>query len=91
MLTRAIALDYAQRGIRCNCLCPGWVNTPINYPHAERMGGLDAVLQSLPEWQPIGRQGEPEEIASGAVYLASDESSFVTGSAFVIDGGMTAR
>ncbi len=91
MLTKAIALDYARRGIRCNCLCPGWVNTPINYPHAERMGGLDAVLETLPEWQPIGRQGEPEEIAAAAVYLVSDESSFVTGSAFVIDGGMTAR
>jgi meso-butanediol dehydrogenase/(S,S)-butanediol dehydrogenase/diacetyl reductase len=91
MLTRAVALDYAQRGIRCNCICPGWVNTPINYPHAERMGGLDGVLESLPEWQPIGRQGYPEEIAGAAVYLASDESAFMTGSAFVIDGAMTAR
>lgn len=91
MLTKAVALDYADRGIRCNCICPGWVDTPINYPHAERMGGLDGVLDSLPEWQPIGRQGYPEEIAAGAVYLASEESAFMTGSAFVIDGGMTAR
>jgi NAD(P)-dependent dehydrogenase (short-subunit alcohol dehydrogenase family) len=91
MLTKAVALDYADKGIRCNCLCPGWVDTPINHPHAERMGGLDGVLESLPEWQPIGRQGFPEEIAAAAVYLASDESAFMTGSAFVIDGGMTAR
>jgi meso-butanediol dehydrogenase/(S,S)-butanediol dehydrogenase/diacetyl reductase len=91
MLTKAVALDYAQRGIRCNCICPGWVDTPINYPHAERMGGLEGVLESLPEWQPIGRQGYPEEIAGAAAYLASDESAFMTGSAFVIDGGMTAR
>jgi NAD(P)-dependent dehydrogenase (short-subunit alcohol dehydrogenase family) len=91
MLTKAVALDYADRGIRCNCLCPGWVDTPINHPHAARMGGLDGVLESLPEWQPIGRQGYPQEIASAAVYLASDESAFMTGSAFVIDGGMTAR
>jgi meso-butanediol dehydrogenase / (S,S)-butanediol dehydrogenase / diacetyl reductase len=91
MLTKAVALDYADRGIRCNCLCPGWVDTPINHPHAERMGGLDGVLESLPEWQPVGRQGYPEEIAAAAVYLASDESAFMTGSAFVIDGGMTAR
>jgi NAD(P)-dependent dehydrogenase (short-subunit alcohol dehydrogenase family) len=91
MLTKAVALDYADRHIRCNCLCPGWVDTPINHPHAERMGGLDGVLESLPEWQPIGRQGFPEEIAAAAVYLASDESAFMTGSAFVIDGGMTAR
>ena len=67
------------------------MDTPINHPHAERMGGLDGVLESLPEWQPIGRQGYPEEIADAAVYLASDESAFMTGSAFVIDGDMTAR
>ena len=91
MLSKAVALDYADKGIRCNCLCPGWVDTPINHPHAERMGGLDGVLESLPEWQPIGRQGYPEEIAAAAVYLASDESAFMTGSAFVIDGAMTAR
>jgi meso-butanediol dehydrogenase / (S,S)-butanediol dehydrogenase / diacetyl reductase len=91
MLTKAIALDYAARGIRCNCLCPGWVDTPINWPHAERMGGLEGVLESLPEWQPSGRQGYPEEIAAAAVYLASDESAFMTGAAFGIDGGMTAR
>jgi NAD(P)-dependent dehydrogenase (short-subunit alcohol dehydrogenase family) len=91
MLSKAVAIDFADKGIRCNCLCPGWVDTPINHPHAERMGGLDAVLETLPEWQPIGRQGYPEEIAAAAVYLASDESAFMTGSAFVIDGGMTAR
>ena len=91
MLTKAIALDYARQGVRCNCICPGWVDTPINYPHAERMGGLDQVLATLPDWQPVGRQGEPQEIAAAAVYLASDESAFMTGSAFVIDGGMTAR
>ena len=91
MLTKAIALDYARQGVRCNCICPGWVDTPINYPHAQRMGGLDQVLATLPDWQPVGRQGEPEEIAAAAVYLASDESSFMTGSAFVIDGGMTAH
>jgi NAD(P)-dependent dehydrogenase (short-subunit alcohol dehydrogenase family) len=91
MLSKAVALDYADKRIRCNCLCPGWVDTPINHPHAERMGGLDGVLASLPDWQPIGRQGYPEEIAAAAVYLASDESAFMTGSAFVIDGAMTAR
>jgi meso-butanediol dehydrogenase / (S,S)-butanediol dehydrogenase / diacetyl reductase len=91
MLSKAVALDYADKGIRCNCLCPGWVDTPINHPHAERMGGLDGVLETLPDWQPIGRQGYPEEIAAAAVYLASDESAFMTGSAFVIDGAMTAR
>jgi meso-butanediol dehydrogenase/(S,S)-butanediol dehydrogenase/diacetyl reductase len=91
MLSKAVALDFADKGIRCNCLCPGWVDTPINHPHAERMGGLEGVLETLPAWQPIGRQGYPEEIAAAAVYLASDESAFMTGSALVIDGAMTAR
>lgn len=91
MLTKEIALDFAREGIRCNCICPGWVDTPINTPHAEMMGGLDKVLASLPEWQPIGRQGYPNEIGSVVVFLASDESSFMTGSAVVVDGGMTAK
>jgi len=91
MLTKEIALDFAREGIRCNCICPGWVDTPINTPHAEMMGGLDKVLEGLPEWQPIGRQGYPKEIASVVVFLASDDSSFMTGSAVVVDGGMTAK
>ncbi len=91
MLTREIALDFATQDIRCNCICPGWVDTPINTPHAEMMGGLDKVLAGLPEWQPIGRQGYPKEIASVVVFLASDDSSFMTGSAVVVDGGMTAK
>lgn len=91
MLTKQIALDYAQQNIWVNCICPGWVNTPINTPHANLMGGLDKVLAGIAEWQPIGRQGEPREIARTAVFLASDDSSFMTGSAVVVDGGMTAR
>jgi meso-butanediol dehydrogenase / (S,S)-butanediol dehydrogenase / diacetyl reductase len=91
MLTKEIALDFAREGIRCNCICPGWVDTPINTPHAQMMGGLDKVLAGLPEWQPIGRQGYPKEIASVVVFLASDDSSFMTGSAVVVDGGMTAK
>jgi len=91
MLTKEIALDFARDNIRANCICPGWVDTPINWPHAEMMGGLDEVLKTLPDWQPIGRQGYPEEIANVAVFLASDESSFMTGSAVVVDGGMTAK
>ena len=91
MLSREIALDFATEKIRCNCICPGWVDTPINTPHAEMMGGLDRVLAGLPEWQPIGRQGYPKEIANVVVFLASDDSSFMTGSAVVVDGGMTAK
>jgi NAD(P)-dependent dehydrogenase (short-subunit alcohol dehydrogenase family) len=90
MLTRSVARDYASQGIRCNCICPGWVDTPINLAHASRMGGIEAVRASLPQWQPIGREGRPEEIAAMVLFLASDAATFVTGSALVADGGMTA-
>ena len=90
MLSKSVALDFAAQGIRCNCICPGWVDTPINLPHAEAMGGIDLVRSTLPDWQPIGREGRPSEIAWAAVFLASDESRFMTGSAMVVDGGMTA-
>ncbi len=91
MLSKSIALDYAKQSIRCNCLCPGWVDTPINYAHAEMLGGLEKVYASIDSFQPIGRPGEPREIANVVLFLASDESSFVTGSAVVADGAMTAQ
>jgi Dehydrogenases with different specificities (related to short-chain alcohol dehydrogenases) len=91
MLSKGIALDYAKQGIRCNALAPGWVDTPINYAHAELLGGLKEVYATIDSFQPIGRPGEPREIANVALFLASDESSFVTGSVVVADGGMTAK
>lgn len=91
MLSKSIALDYAKQNIRCNCLCPGWVDTPINYAHAEMLGGLDKVYSTIDSFQPVGRPGEPREIANVVLFLASDESSFVTGSAVVADGAMTAQ
>jgi NAD(P)-dependent dehydrogenase (short-subunit alcohol dehydrogenase family) len=91
MLSKSIALDYAKENIRCNCLCPGWVDTPINYAHAEMLGGLDHVYATIDSFQPVGRPGEPREIANVVLFLASDESSFVTGSAVVADGAMTAQ
>jgi NAD(P)-dependent dehydrogenase (short-subunit alcohol dehydrogenase family) len=90
MLTKSVALDFADAGVRCNCICPGWVDTPINLAHAERLGGLEAVRATLPQWQPLGREGRPAEIANVAAFLACDLSSFMTGSAVVVDGGMTA-
>lgn len=91
MLSKGIALDYAKQGIRCNALAPGWVDTPINYAHAEMLGGLKEVYATIDSFQPIGRPGEPREIANVALFLASDESSFVTGSVIVADGAMTAK
>jgi NAD(P)-dependent dehydrogenase (short-subunit alcohol dehydrogenase family) len=91
MLTKGVALDYAKQKIRCNAICPGWVNTPINYAHAEMMGGLDKIYATIDSFQPIGRPGEPREIAHLALFLASDEASFLTGSIITADGGMTAQ
>ena len=91
MLSKGIALDYAKQGIRCNAIAPGWVDTPVNHAHAELLGGLDKVYAEIDSFQPIGRPGETREIANVALFLASDESSFVTGSVLVADGGMTAK
>src|SRR3954453_4008464 len=91
MLTKGVALDYAKQGIRCNVICPGWVDTPINYAHAEMLGGLQQVYDTIDSFQPVGRPGEPREIANVALFLASDESSFMTGAVVSVDGGMTAQ
>lgn len=91
MFTRGIALDYAKLGIRCNAICPGWVDTPINHAHAKMLGGLDHVYETIDSFQPIGRPGTPREIANLVLFLASDESSFMTGSIVSADGGMTAQ
>jgi NAD(P)-dependent dehydrogenase (short-subunit alcohol dehydrogenase family) len=90
MLTRGIALDYAKTGIRCNAICPGWVDTPINYAHADLLGGINKVYDGISVFQPIGRPGEPREIAHLVLFLASDEASFITGSIISADGGMSA-
>ena len=92
-LTRSIAMDFVDQGIRCNAICPGTVQTPFVEGYLKRSfpGQEDAVRQTLHARQPIGRMGRPEEIAAAALYLASDEAAFVTGSALVIDGGWTAK
>jgi NAD(P)-dependent dehydrogenase (short-subunit alcohol dehydrogenase family) len=72
-------------------ICPGWVDTPINYAHAEMLGGIEKVYATIDSFQPIGRPGTPAEIASLAVFIASDEASFITGSVMLADGGMTAQ
>ncbi len=92
-LTKSVAADCVTRGIRCNCICPGTVGTPSLderiAANAGEAGGTEAARGAFIQRQPMGRLGTPEEIAALAVYLASDESQFLTGQALVIDGGMT--
>jgi 2-keto-3-deoxy-L-fuconate dehydrogenase len=86
-LTRAVAVDFITRGIRCNAICPGTIETPSMLGRAEALGpqGREIFVAR----QPMGRLGTAEEIAALALYLASDESSFTTGVAHIIDGGWT--
>merc|ERR1719454_1311139 len=87
-MTQSIATDYVKDNIRCNCVCPGRVHTPFvdgflakHFPGKEK-----EQFDILARWQPVGRMGRPDEIASLILYLASDESSFVTGAAYAFDG-----
>lgn len=89
-LTKCMALDHIHQGIRVNCICPGTTETPwIEQRLKESIDPVKAK-EELRKRQPIGRLGTPEEISYSALYLAGDESSFVTGSSLVIDGGLTA-
>lgn len=88
-MTYSIAKDYVKHGIRCNCISPARIHTPFvdgfiskNYPGQEA-----AVFEKLSKSQPIGRMGEPEEVANLVLYLCSDEASFITGSNYAFDGG----
>ena len=85
--SRALALELAPDRIRVNCICPGWVDTPFNNPAIEFMGGRDKQAELVKNSVPMGRQGMPSEIAPAMVFLVSDAASFITGQAFVIDGG----
>ena len=91
-LTKAVAADFIRRGIRCNAICPGTIESPsldgrIAALSASSGEPLEKVRQAFVDRQPMGRLGKPEEIAAIAVYLASDESAFATGQAFIVDGG----
>lgn len=86
-MTRQIAVDYAADNIRCNALCPGFVDTPFNDGFEQQMGGRAALESYVAGSIPMGRWAAVEEIAASIVYLASDQSGFMTGHALVIDGG----
>ena len=86
-LTRSVALDFVAKGIRCNCICPGTIETPSLEGRIQALGGNAREL--FVARQPLGRLGTPEEVAAVAVHLAGDESAFTTGVAYLVDGGFT--
>ena len=88
-LTKAVAADFVSKGVRCNAICPGTVDSPSLTQRLRDTGDEVAARAAFIARQPMGRIGRPEEIAALAVYLASDESAFTTGAIHVIDGGWT--
>jgi NAD(P)-dependent dehydrogenase (short-subunit alcohol dehydrogenase family) len=92
LMAKTDAVVYAKRGIRVNSVHPGSIKTPLAERASEtHPDGPDAYFKMLADMHPVGRQGEPDDVAYGVIYLASDESKFVTGSELVIDGGFTAQ
>lgn len=89
-LTKSMALDHALAGVRVNCICPGRVETPFVAKRLAEYPDPEKARREMTESQAVGRMGRPDEIAAAALYLASDESTFITGSALMIDGGWSA-
>ena len=94
-LTKSVAVDYVDKGIRCNCICPGTVESPSWHERVtalgKQLGSYEAALKQFVSRQPMGRVASAEEVAALVVYLASDESAFTTGHAHIIDGGWSGQ
>jgi 2-keto-3-deoxy-L-fuconate dehydrogenase len=88
-ITKALALDHAEQGVRVNCVCPGRVETPFVTARLKEYPDPEKAYREMAATQALGRMGKPEEIAASVLYLASDEAAFVTGSALIIDGGLS--
>jgi 2-keto-3-deoxy-L-fuconate dehydrogenase len=88
-LTKSVAADFVGRGVRCNAICPGTIQTPSLDERIAAFDDPEAARRNFIARQPMGRLGTPEEIAAIAVYLAGDESAYTTGQVFVVDGGIT--
>jgi NAD(P)-dependent dehydrogenase (short-subunit alcohol dehydrogenase family) len=92
LMTKCMALDYAKKNIRVNCVCPGEIDTPMFRQEAKARGlPVEEYRKQLSEYHPIGRLGFPEEVANAVAFLASDEAAFIIGTAFSVDGGYTCQ
>jgi NAD(P)-dependent dehydrogenase (short-subunit alcohol dehydrogenase family) len=91
MLTRQAALDYAPFGVRVNAICPGFIDTPMLRYYCDQQPDPDAAWREVLAQHPMGRVGTPEDVAGAAVYLAGDDSTWVTGSTITVDGGLLAQ
>lgn len=92
LMTKCLALDYARKNIRVNCVCPGEIETPMFLQEARSRGITpEEHREALREYHPIGRLGRPREVADAVLFLASDDASFITGTAFSVDGGYTCQ
>ncbi len=92
LMTKCLALDYALKNIRVNCVCPGEIDTPMFRQEAKARGlPVEEYRKQLCEYHPIGRLGRPEEVANAVLFLASEEAGFITGIAFSVDGGYTCQ
>lgn len=89
-LTKEIAVTYAEHGIRCNSICPGWVDTEMNRKFAMDIGGFDKLYPIIKQQQPLGRMATIREVANAVLFLASDDSTAVSGSSLFVDGASSA-
>ncbi|MCY1297161.1 3-oxoacyl-[acyl-carrier-protein] reductase FabG [compost metagenome] len=89
--TRALAVDLGRDGIRCNAIAPGWINSDLSHAYIDAQPDPAQARAGLLKLHPVGRTGEPQDIGSVVVFLASDPAAFITGQVIVVDGGRTAK